>query len=154
MNFNELLLLLTGRKRLIGVIALLSVIAGGIGIGTYHTLKSDARQRVKENLRAVAVLKEEQIGMWLYERLGDAKLQSHQDAHIYRLARSSVRDAPADKQRSHRVLKDVQEAYGYLNVELFDNRGQRLDQVGRDVVSASMLSPEWREHLLGNPPAQ
>jgi hypothetical protein len=119
-----------------------------IGMGAYMALKSATHQRVQENLHSVVALKEGQIGMWLKERLGDVSLQAKQDAHYYRLATPSIRQAAEEARRSRRMLKEVREVYGYLNVELFDAQGRRLEQVGRDVVSASMLPPDWREKLL------
>jgi PAS domain S-box-containing protein len=144
----QVVLLLKDRKKLFGVLAILCAIMGTIVVVTYNALKTDARQRVNETLRAVAVLKEEQIELWLFDRLGDVSLQSKQSAHILRLANPAARGNSEVDRNSHYQLKNVQKVYEYLNIELFNAQGQRLDQVGWDVVSTSMLPPEWHEQIL------
>ena len=138
-----------GKKVFLGLFVALTGVVCLIGMVAYFALVGIAHRRTTEQLHSIATLKTEQIEYWLSERMKDSRLQAGYLPHFRRLANAAGYDLAEESQRSHLAMTEVQKIYGYTNVELFDARGQRVDQAGSDVISVADLPPERVKQLLG-----
>jgi PAS domain S-box-containing protein len=118
-----------------GLLSLIAVIA-------YGSLADILRQREIDRLRAVVDLKAGQIQSWLAERRGDARVlaaSTHFAEDVGRLA--ADQDATA-RQRIAERFNTLREAYGYLDIVLYDASGKWLysiSQVGRELNHGAEL---------------
>src|SRR5574343_849939 len=131
------------RRNLIGIFALLAVLILIVGVASYRLFEADIYDREIQRLRSIADIKSEQISAWYRERMADAEVLSGRPTALTVLAETQGDHGD----RTRRSLTQMQVAYGYRAIELFDPAGRRIAVAGADVDSSALRTAEVFERL-------
>ncbi|MDP2833301.1 MAG: hypothetical protein Q8Q28_08415, partial [Pseudomonadota bacterium] len=120
--------------------AVLMLAIAALGWGVYVHLARQYQAQEDAKLLSIAQLKANQIGAWLQERRGDAKLMATSPFLSEAVPRWLNSGDPALKARIEARYADYRETYHYQSIVLLDARDAPLIQVGE----AHPVSPELR----------
>ncbi len=131
------------REVLLAILVMLALTLGTVGVASYRYLAQTLHDREIDRLQAVGDLKAQQIGAWLNERMADAKVLAGRPTALSVLSDTDGMHGL----RTRRSLEQMQQAYGYLAIELFDPQGQRFAVTGQEMNGTALLTPIMMKRL-------
>ena len=120
-------------RNMILVFAIIVLVATAIGYYYYENQKSQIRQRIENELAAIANLKADQIIYWRKERFGDAETIIHNSFIVPEIRR--FLNGSSDPEATNRLIvwmRSFKNSYQYENIILIDREGNSRLSAGRE----------------------
>ena len=125
-----------GRQLPLAIFVMLAGVLLTLGWGSYRYLVTSLHEREVDRLRAIDDLKAQQVAAWFGARMADARVLAGRPTALSVLSDTDGLHGL----RTRRSLEQMQQAYGYLSIELFDRDGVRVSVAGADLKGPNLLT--------------